>query len=100
LKKKEHILIVVVYRHPHYIETQQSSRQGRVHQHIYAPTGHQKGNQSRGAWKTTNTTGGAQATKKILGQPWHDVDQDQGGEVADGYHFQLPLGWMDGHTWY
>jgi hypothetical protein len=44
LKKKEQIPTVVVYRHPHHIETQQSSRQGRVHQHIYAPAGHQKGN--------------------------------------------------------
>jgi hypothetical protein len=41
LKKKEQIPIVIVYRHPHHIETQQSSRQGRVYQHIYAPVGHQ-----------------------------------------------------------
>jgi hypothetical protein len=44
LKKKEKIPTVVVYRHPHHIETQQSSSQGRVHQHIYAPARHQKGN--------------------------------------------------------
>ena len=42
LKKKEQIPIVVVYHHPHHIETQQSSRKGHVHQHIYAPTGHHK----------------------------------------------------------
>jgi hypothetical protein len=52
LKKKEHIPIVVVYLHPHHIEKQQSSRQGHDLQHIYAPVGHQKGNQSRGAWRT------------------------------------------------
>jgi hypothetical protein len=49
LKKKEQIPTVVVYRHPHHIETQNSSRQGHVHQHMYAPAGHQIGNRSRGA---------------------------------------------------
>jgi hypothetical protein len=44
LKKKEQIPTVVVYRHPHHIETQKSSRQEHVHQHIYAPAGHQTGN--------------------------------------------------------
>jgi hypothetical protein len=38
LKKKQQIPTVVVYRHLHDIETQQSSRKWRVHQHIYAPT--------------------------------------------------------------
>ena len=62
LKKKEQIPTVVLYHHPHHIEMQNSSRQGHVHQHIYAPAGHQTGNRSRGAWKTTNTMGRAQAT--------------------------------------
>ena len=39
LKKKEKIPTVVVYFHPHHIEMQNSSRQGHVHQHIYAPAG-------------------------------------------------------------
>jgi hypothetical protein len=65
LKKKEQIPTVVVYRHPHHIEMKNSSRQGHVHQHIYAQAGHQIGNRSRGAWRTTDTTGRAQATKKI-----------------------------------
>jgi hypothetical protein len=39
LKKKEHVPTVVVYHHPHHIETQQSSRKGCDNQHIYAPTG-------------------------------------------------------------
>jgi hypothetical protein len=33
--------------HPHHIEMQKSSRQGHVHEHIYAPAGHQTGNRSR-----------------------------------------------------
>jgi hypothetical protein len=61
LKKKEPIPTVVVYRHPHHIEKQQSSRQGREHQHMYAPAGNQKGNQSSGTWRPTNTTGRHQA---------------------------------------
>jgi hypothetical protein len=69
LKKKEQIPTVVVYRHPHHIEKQQSSRQGRVHQHIYAPAGNQKGNRSRGAWRTTSTTGRHQARELIPWQP-------------------------------
>jgi hypothetical protein len=69
LKKKENIPTVVIYRHPHHIETQQSSRKGYVHQHIYAPTGHQIRNRSRGAWRTTDTTGGYQATETIPWQP-------------------------------
>ena len=40
LKKKEQIPTVVLYRHPHHIEMQKSSRQGHVHQHIYAPARH------------------------------------------------------------
>jgi hypothetical protein len=67
LKKKEQIPTIVVYHHPHHIETQQSSRKGHVHQHIYAPAGHHTRNRSRGAWRTTDTTGRAQATKQI---PW------------------------------
>jgi hypothetical protein len=67
LKKKELIPTVVVYHHPHHIEKQQSSRQGREHQHTYEPAWHQKGNQSRGAWRTTNTTGRYQARETI---PW------------------------------
>jgi hypothetical protein len=100
LKKKEQIPTVVVYRHPHHIEMQKSSRQGHVHQHIYAPAGHQTGNRSRGAWRTTNTTGRAQATETIPWQPRHDAEKDKGGKVADRHHVRLPLGWMDGRTWY
>jgi hypothetical protein len=100
LKKKEQIPTVVVYRHPHHIKTQQSSRKGRVHQHIYAPAGYQTGNRSRGAWRTIGTTGRAQATETIPWQPRHDAEQDQGGKATDRHHVQLSLGWMDGHTWY
>jgi hypothetical protein len=35
--------------------------------------------------------------------PWHqrhDKDQDQGGKATVGHHVHLPLGWMDGCTWY
>jgi hypothetical protein len=67
LKKKEQIPTIVVYRHPHHIEKQQSSRQGREHQHIYAPTWNKKGNQSRAAWMTTSTVGIHQARETI---PW------------------------------
>jgi hypothetical protein len=49
LKKKGTIPTVVVYLHPHHIETQQSSRKGCENQHTYTPVGNQKGNQSRGA---------------------------------------------------
>jgi hypothetical protein len=76
LKKKEQIPTIVVYRHPHHIETQQSSRQGCVHQHIYAPAGHQTGNRSRGAWRTTSTTGRAQATETIPCQTRQDAEKD------------------------
>ena len=41
MMKKEPVPTVVVYHHPHHIEMQKSSRQGHVHEHIYAPTGHQ-----------------------------------------------------------
>jgi hypothetical protein len=68
LKKKQQIPTVVVYRHPHHIETQQSSRQGCVHQHIYAPAGNQKGNRSRGAWRPTSTTGRHQSREIITWQ--------------------------------
>jgi hypothetical protein len=37
LKKKEQIPTIVVYLHSHHIEKKRSSRQGSVHQHIYAP---------------------------------------------------------------
>ena len=30
----------------------------------------------------------------------HDHDQDQGGKAVVGDRVFLPLGWMDGHTWY
>jgi hypothetical protein len=100
LKKKEHIPTIVIYRHPHHIEIQQSSRKGRVHQHIYAPVGHQIGNRSRGAWRTTDTIGRAQATETVPWQPRHNAEQDQGGKATDGHHVRLPLGWMDGRTWY
>jgi hypothetical protein len=76
LKKKEQIPTVVVYRHPHHIEIQKSSRQGHVHEHIYAPAEHQ------------------------TGQPRHDAEKDKGAKVADRHHVRLPLGWMDGRTWY
>jgi hypothetical protein len=62
LKKKEQIPTFIVYCDLHHVEIQQSSRQGHVHQHIYAPVGHQKGNRSRGSWRTTDTMRGAQAT--------------------------------------
>jgi hypothetical protein len=96
LRKKEQIPIVVVYRYPHHIEMKKSSRQGNVHEHIYAPAGHQTENRSRGAWRTTNTIGRAQATW----QPRHDAEKDKGGKLADTHHVRLPLGWMDGRTWY
>jgi hypothetical protein len=100
LKKKEHIPTVVVYLHPHHIEKQQSSRQGHEHPHTYAPVGNQKGNQSSGAWRPTNTTGRHQAREP---SPWkhrHDAEQAQGGKATIVHHVRLPLGWMDGRTWY
>jgi hypothetical protein len=100
LKKKEQIPTVVVYRHPHHIEKQQSSRQGHEHQHTYAPAGNHKGNQSRGAWRTTSTTGRHQDRETIPWQHRQDADQDQGGKATVGHHVHLPLGWMDGRTWY
>jgi hypothetical protein len=100
LKKKTQIPTVVVYRHPHHIEKQQSSRQGHEHQHIYAPAGNQKGNRSRGAWRTTSTAGRHQARETITWKPRHDAEQDQGGKATVGQHVRLPLGWMDGRTWY
>ena len=81
MKKKEQIPTVVVYFHPHHIEMQKSSRQGHVHEHIYAPAGHQTG-------------------KIKTGQPQHDAEKDKGAKVADKHHVRLPLGWMDGRTWY
>jgi hypothetical protein len=100
LKKKEQIPTIFVYCHPHHIEMQKSSRQGHMHQHIYAPAGHQIGNRSRDAWKTTNTMGRAQATETIPWQSRHDAEKDKGAKVADRHHVRLPLGWMDGRTWY
>jgi hypothetical protein len=67
LKTKEQIATVVVYRHPHHIEMKKSSRQGHVHEHIYAPTGHQAG-------------------KIKTGQPRHDAEKDKGAKVADRHH--------------
>jgi hypothetical protein len=86
LKKKEQIPTVVVYRHPHHIEMQNSPRHGHVHKHIYAPVGRQTGNRSRGAWRTTSTTGRAQATETIPWQTRHDAEKDKGGKVEDRYH--------------
>jgi hypothetical protein len=82
LNKKEQIPTVVVYRHPHHIEMQKSSRQGNVHEHIYAPAGHQTGNRSRGAWRTTSTRGRDQATWR----PQHDVEKDKGEKVSNRHH--------------
>jgi hypothetical protein len=62
-----------------------------VHEHIYAPAGHQTGNRSRGAWRTTSTMGRAQATETIPWKPRHDAEKDKGGKVADRHHVQLPL---------
>ena len=100
LKKNEQIPTVVVYLHPHHIETQKSSRQGCAHQHIYAPARHQTRNRSRGAWRTIGTTERAQATKTIPWQPRQDAEQDQGGKTIVVPHVWIPLGWMDGRTWY
>jgi hypothetical protein len=44
--------------------------------------------------------GRAQATETIPWQPRHDAEKDKGGRVEDKHHVQLPLGWMDGRTWY
>ena len=60
---------------------QNSSRQGHVHEHIYALVGHQIGNIK--TWK-----------------PQHDAVKDKGVKVADRHHVRLPLGCMDGRTWY
>jgi hypothetical protein len=100
LKKKEQIPTDVVYRHPHHIEKQKSSRQGHVHQHIYAPIGNHNRNRSRGAWRPTSTTRRHQAREPITWQHRHNVDRDHGGKATDGHHVQLPLGLMDGHNWY
>jgi hypothetical protein len=100
LKKTEQIPTVVVYRYPHHIEKQQSSRQGCEHQHTYAPTGNQKGNQYRGTWRPTNTTRRHQDREPIPWKHRHDAEQDQGGKAIVGHHVHLPLGWMDGRTWY
>jgi hypothetical protein len=71
-----------------------------VHQYIYAPVGNHTINRSRGAWRTIDILGRAQATKTIPWQPRHDAEQDQGVKAVDGHHARLPLGWMDGRTWY
>jgi hypothetical protein len=47
-----------------------------------------------------DTTGRHQATETIPWKPRHDAEQDQGGKATDGHHVRLPLGWMDGRTWY
>jgi hypothetical protein len=65
-----------------------------VNQHIYAPAGHQIENQSRGAWRTTNTMGRAQATETIPWQPRHNAEKDKGAKVTDRHHVRLPLRWM------
>jgi hypothetical protein len=100
LKKTKHIPTIVVYRHPHHIEKQQSSRQWREHQHIM----HQQGTR-----KETNPEvhGGLTTLQEDISSrypiPWkhrQDAKQDQGGKETVGHHVRLPLGWMDGHTWY
>jgi hypothetical protein len=99
LKETEKITIVVVYRHPHHIEKQQSSRQGCEHKNIYAQGRNQKGNQYRGAWRPTNTIGRHEAREP---SPWkhrHEVAQVQGGKAVVGHPIRLPLGWMDVRTW-
>jgi hypothetical protein len=75
-------------------------KQVLVHQHIYAPTRNQTRSRSRGAWRTTGTTGRDQATKTITWQPQQDVEKDQGGNATYGHYVRLPMGWMDGRTWY
>ena len=99
LSKNELIPIVVVYHHPHHIEKQQSSRQGREYQPLYAPAWNQKGNQSSGTRRPTNTIGRHEAREP---SPWkhrHEVAQVQGGKAVVGHPIQLPLGWMDVRTW-
>jgi hypothetical protein len=44
--------------------------------------------------------GRAQAIETIPWKPRHDAEKDQGGKVADRHHLRLPLGWMNGRTWY
>jgi len=67
------------------------------HQHTYAPTRNQKGNQSRGAWRPTNTTGRHQAREPI---PWkHQHDVEYGGKTIVGHYVRFPLGWMDGWSY-
>jgi hypothetical protein len=61
---------------------------------------HQTRNRSRGAWRTTDTKGRHSTSETISRQHKHDADQDQGGKAIVGHHVRLPLGWMDGHTWY
>ena len=100
MKKKGLIPTVVIYHHPHHIEKQKSSRQGRENQHMYALAGNLKGNLSRGAWRNTNTVGRHRARETISWQHQHDVEKDQGGKETIGHHVHLSLGWMDGRTWY
>jgi len=72
-----------------------------VHQHTYYETKWQhKGNQSRGTWRNTNTTGHHRYKEAIPWYQMHDKDQDQGDKATIGLHVHLPLVWMDGCTWY
>ena len=54
-----------------------------MHEHIYAPAGHQTEN-----------------IKIKTGQPRHEAEKDKGAKVVNRHHVRLPLGWMDGRTWY
>jgi hypothetical protein len=61
---------------------------------------HHKGNRSRGAWRPTSTTRKNYARELIPWQHRHNEDQYQGAKETYGHHVRLPLGWMDGCTWY
>jgi hypothetical protein len=61
---------------------------------------HQKGNQSIGAWIPINITRRHQDRESIPWKHRHDAEKDQGGKETIGHHVHIPLGWMDGHTWY
>jgi hypothetical protein len=50
--------------------------------------------------RPTNTIGRHQGREPIPWKHRQDADQDQGGKETIGHHVCLPLGWMDGHTWY
>jgi hypothetical protein len=89
LKKKWPTPKVVVYRHPHHIEKQQSSMWGCEHQHTYEL-----------AWRSANTTRQYHNRETITWHHKHDKNQDQGFKEVVGHHVHLPLGWMDSRIWY